>query len=467
LVTLNSRRPGYSTITLSIILLFLASSFLASSILERSVPAAYAQPRVPIQASSSGNATKVSITPSAITSGQVGSQVTFGVNISLTPAITSFYVTLEYDNAVLNALSVDYSTGIFGPHNPFVNYDCINGQPQAQASCPQNPPGNGVDEIAVQLLLVNPVNGTSGLLFNVNFQVLKNGVANVHIEQVVLALVSQVLPTVTFDGYFSNQQCGAALCRPLQVSFNYTAVPTPISQRPVKFNATAVDPNGAAISMYQWRWGEPVTSGATSTFTTQRATNHTFQNPGQYFVTLIVNDTDGITGYSTQSLIVGRLWVQLEIGSFSANPSSQVVSGTRVNVTVSVQNLGTTNQTALLSVVLVLGDVGNQSLINQTCTLLHPNNACSSSIILDTTGFKPKVYRVIADAQLPAINSTFFMNDTSASSHSAYIQILQPILQGSLSVAQVAGIGIGVLVVAYAAFFVVQRLARRNPEESM
>jgi PKD domain len=446
-----------------------------SSVVQQSESiAAHARARVPVGAPPSQNATKVSITPTAITAGAIGSQVTFGVNISMTSALSAFYVTLEYDNTVLNALSVDPSSGIFGQLNPFPLIECINGQPQGSASCPNNPPGNGVDEIAVELALQGRlVNNTSGLLFNVNFEVLKSGLANIHIEQTGLAIVSEVLPTTTADGYFSNVQCGAVLCRPISISLNYTAVPKPLSQKPVKFNVTAADPNGASIVGYQWRWGDNPTAGATSEFTKANKTSqfttihHTFLSPGQFFVTVVANDTYGITGYVTLSLFVGRLWVQLAIGSFSASPASQVVAGTPVNVTVSVQNLGTTNQTAQLSVTLSLGIHGNQSLINQTITLLPPNGSYSSSAVLDTTGFNPKAYHLVATAQLLTTNSTFFMNDTSASSHSAYIWLVNPLPGSSLSVGGLAGISIGILIAAYAAFFLIGKLVRRKPEESL
>lgn len=450
--------------------LILASSLLpglASSIVSPHSVAA-AQPRTPTQASTPGNVT-VSVNPHAIIG--PASQVTFGVNMSLVGNMTSFYVTLQYDNTVLNALSIDYSGGIFGQLNPAPIYDCVNSQPAPGTLCPQAP-YNGPDEVSLQLLLfTQTVYNQSGLLFNVNFQVKGTGLANIHIVQALIASGPILIPpssVVTVDGYFSNKLCppgSTVFCRPLKVNFNYTALPSPVVGRIIRFNATVVNPNNDPITLYQWIWGESCTNCIALDNTTRPFATHTFQNPGTFSVTLIVYDNYGVTGLRTIKITVGRVWVDPGIGSLTANPANQVVPGTSVNVTVQVQNLGTANQTAQVTLLLDLGKRGNQTLLVQTCPSMRPNSSCSSSKILDTSGFTPRVYRVIANVQLPFSNSTFHDNDTSNDSQWAFVQIVQPLPANlSLSLLQGSGLGIGILVVAYAAYSILRRVSGRKPE---
>jgi hypothetical protein len=465
LVTLYQGRFRLSGLSSIVILLIVASSFLYAPSLSNDTSSNPAGPRLPVQVSPSQNITKVSINPAVITAVPVGSQMTFGVNISKTAAFNGIWVTVEYDNTILNALSVDYSGGIMGP-NPLVVYDCVNGQPAS--SCPgQSQTDYGANKVSVQLLLLGSfINNASGPLFNVKFQVIGTGLSNIHITRGQIVLVSTLLPSVASDGYFSNKICGSVLCRPLVVSLNYTRVPVPVVGRVVKFNASVVNPNGDTVQWYHWEWGDSPTVGATDLFTRVSYTNHTYLAPSNpYGVTLIVNDTYGIMGVATIALVVGRVWVQLGIGSLAAKPSSQVVPGTKVNVTVQMQNLSTTNQSAQVSVLMNRGILGNQTLLTKTCSLLRPSGSCSSSAVLDTSNLTPRVYLLTANGQLTITNSTLFQNDTSASSQAIFLWLVTALPSNAgLSISQGSLIGIGGIIVVYAAFLLVRRLTRRNTE---
>jgi len=252
------------------------------------------------------------------------------------------------------------------------------------------------------------------------------------------------------------------------VSLNYTAVPAPVIGRPVNFNSTVVDPNAnATIRWYHWLWGDTSVSGSTDLLGQVRNATHTYDNAAATYTTLVVNDTYGATGYVTLLLNIGRLWVQLSINLLAASPSSLVIPGTKVTVTAIAVNLGTTNETTHLSVILDLGERGNQTLIDQTCPLLMPTGACSSSKILDTSTLKPNVYRLEATTLLDVTNSTLYMNSTATSSRSTFIWLVPPIGDAGLSVGEVSGLAIGIIVAAYAAFVFVGKLVRRKPEPAL
>jgi hypothetical protein len=292
---------------LTVISLVLSCGSVARPAIHNSTPSTVAGPNVPVEASILWpNASKVSITPSAITGSLVASQISFGVNISKTFALSAFWVTLQYDNTVLSALGIDFTGGILGKSNPLVIYDCVNGQPSSL--CPPSPSDSGADMVSLQLILLGSIlYNASGLLFNINFQVIGVGLSNIHIlrAQIVAVLASGTIPipTSTFDGYFSNKQCGSTICRPLMLNLSHT--PLPIAGRVVKFNATVVNPNGDAVQWYHWEWGDVPTVGTTDLFTRLSYANHTYLTPqNPYIVTLIVNDTYRVTGIVTIPIFV-------------------------------------------------------------------------------------------------------------------------------------------------------------------
>ncbi|HVH14675.1 MAG TPA: PKD domain-containing protein [Candidatus Angelobacter sp.] len=465
MVTLDHGRFGLSSMRIiGIIFLTIALSILQSPTIWNSVSSSNSDgPRLPIQASPSQSATKVSITPPLITGSPDGSQIVFGVNMSKTASMTSTWITMQYDNTILFASSIDYTTGIFGQYSGFkLEQECINLQGQLCSLEPAFAKPSDVSwRVSLNDFLINP----SGLLFNVNFKVIGVGFSSIHIVQSQIINFTQPITTVNSDGFFSNKPCGSAICRPLTVNLNYTRVPVPVVGRVVKFNATVVNPNNDAIQWYQWEWGDRPTVGNTTLLTRVNYANHTYlAADNSYHVTLIVNDTFGITGIATISLAVGRVWIQLGIGSLDANPRSQVIPGTRVNVTVQMQNLSTTNQSAQVSVLVNRGILGNQTLLTKTCSLLRPSGSCSSSTVLDTSNLTARVYELTANAQLTVTNSTLFQNDTSASSRIIFLWLVTALPNAGLSIAQGSLIGIGGIVVAYAAFLLVRRITRGNTE---
>src|SRR6266852_1745063 len=116
------------TIVAIVILVILGLGFLAT-------PGATSAPVAPLTTirqaqiqsqSSTTNATILSINPPNITGTSPGNTVTFDVNMSRTRALSSFQITLQYDNTILNAVNpIDYANGIFGS-SAYVFINCVN-----------------------------------------------------------------------------------------------------------------------------------------------------------------------------------------------------------------------------------------------------------------------------------------------------------------------------------------------------
>jgi hypothetical protein len=415
------------------------------------------------------NTTKVFVSPSNITGLGIAPNtvVTFNININQTFSLATFQVFLVYDPTVLNALSLSYSSGIFGTVNVFPLYNCVNDIPNGgnSALCPNDPADQAHNEVVLALLdLGGALSNVSGTLFSVNFNVTGKGLSNIHIKRADLAGDFPIvkLNTITSDGYFSNGNCGGQLCAPLQVKLDYTRVPVPVVGRNITFNATIVNPNKDALVAFTWDWGD---SGLPTSTATHNAT-HIYQTPGLLTVSLTVNDTYGITGLGSVVINVGKIWVQLSVDRFTINPSTPVVPGTPVRVDIQISSLySTINATSNVSVVLDNGEHGNKTLISQSYFLTPSGHANPSTYTLDTSPYRPNVYRIVASIGLQGANSTLHLNDTSTSVATVFLQLIQPMpSNASLSLFQFGGLGLGIIIVLYAVFIVFKRFFRAKPE---
>lgn len=411
--------------------------------------------------------TIISVTPPNINSTDIspGSTVTFGVNMSLTPCISAFLITLQFDPSVMNAsyTSLDYSTGLFAPFGStvYAQYDCFNGRAVGDSGCTDL---DGVGYVSLGLnLLGTQINDTSGLLFNVHLLVNPNtrGLSIVHIARAQVNLGGLIsYKTKTVDGYFSNKSCGGPLCRPLQMSLNYSAIPALLIGRPIRFNATVTDPNPSSIiGVYQWQsWG---TSDAPEN-TTKPFNTHTYLSPGEYTISLTVRDSYGILGQTSVSIVVGRVWIELTVDNPAINPQVQVVSGTNVNITATARNVSTLNETARVDIIISLGDLGNKTLKSQTFPNM-PIGQASLSYTLDTTGLMPRAYRIFDRVDLTVTNTTLYQNRTADSSHVDFLQIIQSLTGvARLSLFQAGAIGIAAVVVVNVAYILLRRISKRS-----
>lgn len=405
--------------------------------------------------SSTANATIVSINPPNITGISPGNTVTFDVNMSRTKALSSFQVTLQYDSTILNAANpIDYANGILGS-SAFVFVNCVN----AIGSCTGDTALDGPDKVTLGLsLLGTQLNDTSGLLFSVHFQVIGTGLSIVRIINALVALGGAKVPTRTVDGFFVNKDCGSQICRPLQMSLNFSATPAPVVGRLIRFNATITDPNpNSVIGVYRWSWDD----ASPEQNTTVPSNAHVYLYAGEYFVSVVVRDNYGIVGQISVGVSVGRLWIQLTVDNPAINPQVQVVAGTPVTITATAHNLSTLNETARIDIIMSLGDLGNKTLKSQVFPNM-PIGQVALSYALDTTGLVPRAYRIFDRVELTVMNATLYQNDTSNSSHVDFLQIIQALSTASLSLFQAGFVGIAAVVGVNFAYIIFRRISRKS-----
>lgn len=430
-------------------------------------------PRVQTQTpGSQTNTTRIFVSPN-ITDTSIANQsyVTFGVSINQTAYLSGFDVVLQYNPRIVDARTLDFSTGIFAGSNAFELRNCID----AIGTC--NPEFQNVGEANLQVaILGSPLVHVSGLLFTAKFQVqeAKPGFSLIHIAKGELSVnfggpngtgAPTILPSITSDAYFNNALCGSVLCAPLAVKISFTAIPAPVIERAINFNATVDNPNKDAISEFSWIWGD---NGLNTVTTTPNAT-HIYHaqsgGVGLLTVTLNVTDTYGVSGLGSLLINVGRVWVQFSVNRFTLNPAAPVSPGAAVTIAVQVSNLSTMNGTSSLSVILDNGIHGNKTLISQSFFLTASGSADATSYTLDTSPYSPNIYRIVATLRLQGANSTFYFNDTSTSTDTRFLWLIQPLPAGvSLSLFQAGGLGLGLIIVVYAVFAVFKRFFRAKPE---
>jgi hypothetical protein len=424
--------------------------------------------------SSNRNITRIFVNPNITDTSIVnGSYVSFSVSINQTAYLSGFDIVLQYDTKILDARSFDYSSGIFAGSNAFSLKYCID----AIGTC--NPEFQNLGQANLQVAtLGSPLINVSGLLFIARFQVQEAkgpGLSLIHIAKGELSVnfggpngngAPAILSSITKDAYFNNALCGSQLCSPLDVNVFFSAVPAPIVERPINFNATVVNPNKDALDVFTWVWGDTGLPTVTKTPNATHIYHREQQGIGQLTVTLTVTDTYGITGLGSVQITIGRIWVQLSVDRFTINPSTPVIPGTPVRVDIQVSSLySTINATSNVSVILDNGEHGNKTLISQSYFLTPSAHANPSTYTLDTSPYGPKVYRIVANVQLQSSNSSLYLNDTSTSVATVFLQLIQPMpSNASLSLFQFGGLGLGIIIVLYAVFIVFKRFFRAKPE---
>ena len=247
----------------------------------------------------------VAVDPSSIADPTITSgTVTFNINVLNSPSISTFGVSIFYNRAVLSLLptGINFQGDVLAQTGGTlsVGAECLDGSSIIGNCIPL------IDDLGVVSLLlliqgqsVTP-NPTNGLLLSLTFNVIGRGVSQIDFLRSILLngnLANPLIPSQSTDGYFSNMMCGSAICRPPIAQFTFTPT-TPEVGIPVTFNGSssfATNPS-ASIQTYSWNWRVrfPDVSNANGPIV-----QHAFQFPGEYTVTLAVNDTYSVVGFAT------------------------------------------------------------------------------------------------------------------------------------------------------------------------
>lgn len=243
--------------------------------------------------------TKVAVSPTSIADLTVTSgTVQFSINVTNAPPIHGFLVQFSYNHTVLNVAPGGVSAaGVLGTNaQPLV--ECIDGISVLNTNCtPLDFLFPALAVVTLQTSIVGSMNTTAptnGDLFSVTFNVVGQGVSQIHLLQVVLVAGFSAVPNVDSDGYFTNVQCGSAICQPPIPDFTFSPSPVFTNQQETFNASTSLSNNvGATFREFHWRWSE---EDLLDTFTSGPVTAQTFQFSGSHIVILEATDTFGVTG---------------------------------------------------------------------------------------------------------------------------------------------------------------------------
>lgn len=136
---------------------------------------------------------------------------------------------------------------------------------------------------------------------------------------------------------------------------NFTVSPDkPSAGFPAVFNATGSYDVDRAISRFRWNFGD-----GNTTETSEKTISHVYSSAGNCTVTLTVFDNDNYTGSTSKVLMIYSHNVAVSNVALS---STYVKGGKLVNVTVTVKNTGTANETFSVTVYCNSSVLGTQTV---------------------------------------------------------------------------------------------------------
>lgn len=344
---------------------------------------------------------------------------------------------------------------------------CIDGSNVVDINTPcTRYDGAGVLTYGLYLLGNRTSQGTNGLLFAVNFNVLGTGFSQVQVVFATLANGAAALSgkgtgqinVGRQDSYFTNIACptGSGVpCKPMNNDFSVNP-PLPSVGRGVNFTATVIDLNANSRSVsYNWTWGDPSLGSSQTGDQIGKQINHVYSNVCFCPVTLIVTDNYGVSWSFTKAVQVVNIFLDLTASPPDAIPNHGVYPGVQVAIKAIVYN----NSTLPINNATINISLEGKLLKSGTFNLdaRGGSRPVSGTIqtVWDTSGLIPRVYRV--DVIVPPVPNE---NITSNNSAFTYVQLIVPQPGGlsSLSIFQAAGVGIIVLV---GAGFALVRLIRK------
>jgi PKD domain-containing protein len=393
---------------------------------------------VPAQVPSSSGAL-IAVNPTAIADvSKTSGTIQIEVNVTNAPSINEFDVSLQYDRQVLSAPAngIDFSATILGT-NTYVLFDCVDGvliKGLATHCSPNDQPG--VVSLAIAIQAGFTPAPTNGNLFNVTFNVIGRGVAQLHFLLALLANNGNQIPSDSFDGYFSNKNCNGPPCRPPSASF--TVTPAVVRQGvPATFNASlskSLNPGGT-IRSYNWTWG---VSGLQGRDTPNPVTYQTYPNAGNYTVILIVTDNYGISGSFSALVHITNKIIDTGIASLDVEPVLNILAGTDVDIKATAHNFGTQLWNITLSLFV------EKKLVNQTFypNVLRFHDAPTLLYIWHTTGKTAGSYRIDA-----SVDPQPGDNDTDNDLTSTYVQIIEPRQSSLVNLGLLPATALGIILI--------------------
>ena len=349
-------------------------------------------PLPPVHADSS---TIMSINPAVYANRtQTSGRISVTVDLANSPSIDWFSISFSYNRSILHAVSINYTSGIFG-NNVAVAQECIDGVgvlPSCQAF-------DGLGVVTLSLFgSASMVAPPIGQLFQTSFNVTGIGFSQFHLFRGFLHSPPALQPTspAVQDGYFTNSRCGQSLCKPPVVSFTISPI-VPLSTGIAStFNASASQSSNsgsssAGIARYSWDWGD----GSTDTISTFPIATHTYKNPGPssspFIIALTATDAFGISWIFARPVEVVSLVIDLSLKSMMVD-QMQAFPGTRIHITGLILNNSTIAENATGVI-----NVGSQSLVSEQFSKLAPQvGSALLSATWDTTGLSLGRYAVQA-----------------------------------------------------------------------
>lgn len=395
---------------------------------------------------------------------QPGTQLNFNVTIANSPPLNGFNVYVSFDPRVLSAslTSIDSNGNILQSvtSSTITSSECISGQAAPGGACNNGGlDGPGVVNLgkSFQGNFSTP-NNTNGLLYHLALTVnatvagkINPGATQIHLLKVELSPANSTLgaiPAITSDAFFTNRYCsGQILCTPPFVNLTYTP-PQPSIGTNVTFSAVgSFATNGAAIGLYQWSWGSEICRAVASEqvfYPPNSIVHHIFCNAQDYDVTLLVNDTLGITWRVTRVVSVQYVWVDVTYSGIGVDRQFNVLPGTVVHISASVINNSTLSAPATLTISLDTGTI----LASQSFNLTARGSTLGTSgkvgpVAWDTTGYPVRAYRINIVVYSPVPQN--FTRDKRASTFVQLIYSQPP--GGLLSFSLLASSGVSILVI--------------------
>lgn len=425
-------------------------------------------------------------------------QVTFSINVSLSPSINAFQVFLNYNTTIFSAPSLDYSGSIFGSSSQVLLY-CIDNHPQQGATCqPQD--GTGVISLALYMLGNQSTPATtSGLLFHVTLNVIGTGLGQIHILPADSKLTAAgstraYVPFKPQDGYYTNLACpknSSVACKSPMVTIRVSPA-SPSLGSTATFNATVIDSNAnAVVRSYVWDWGDgtPVTLASNSSSRAHAFVLNTFGlgspciTSGACPVTVTVLDSDGVSWKTTLVVQIVHLFIKLSVSELTIDHQFNSVPGTQIHISVKIQNHSTIGERANLTIYL-----DNRALISHPFSLNASGSQFGTggqlSVYWNTSGYAPRAYAVsaslcrqhcstidpqsglsgIVSAQTVQGSLLYGENVTSESTQTSYVILIIPQVLGALSLGLLQTAGLGILVVVAVALGLARFLKKPSYE---
>ena len=177
-------------------------------------------------------------------------------------------------------------------------------------------------------------------------------------------------------------------------NFTFTP-PTPAVNTDVSFNGTSsIDPDGF-VTQWMWNFGD----GSGLYFTFNGLIDHTFNNSGNYTVTLTVYDNSGQNGIARETVtVIPQPAHDVSILQISVSPTLAVSTQT-VDIQVLLRDDGTSAENVTLTTY-----VSGHAISTLSGFIFPCGQGCFfyTIIIWDTTGFVPGNYTISATLSLPA-----------------------------------------------------------------